>query len=79
MARRKDCAPRGQALLSQSFPPVVAWQPDLVSALEPLPGFRNVLVHDYVGLDLDRVIEALDALDPVERFYDVVHGIASVD
>ncbi len=53
------------------------FDPDLVSALEPLPGFRNVLVHDYVGLDLDRVVEALHALDPVERFSDVVHRIAS--
>ena len=33
MARRKDPAPRGKASLSQSFPPVVAWQPELVSTL----------------------------------------------
>lgn len=51
--------------------------PDLVLALEPLPGFRNVLIHDYVALDLDRVIEALDSLEPVERFYAVVHSILS--
>ena len=51
--------------------------PDLVRQLEPLPGFRNVLVHDYVGLDLDRVIEALDTLAPVEAFYAVVHSIAA--
>jgi uncharacterized protein YutE (UPF0331/DUF86 family) len=49
---------------------------DLVRGLEPLPGFRNVLVHDYVGLDLDRVVDALDNLEPVERFYEVMHGIA---
>jgi uncharacterized protein YutE (UPF0331/DUF86 family) len=49
----------------------------LVRRLEPLPGFRNVLVHDYVGLDLDRVVEALDALAPVEQFYAIVHGLAS--
>ncbi|MEX1310626.1 MAG: DUF86 domain-containing protein [Candidatus Sulfomarinibacteraceae bacterium] len=53
------------------------FDPDLVSALEPLPGFRNVLVHDYVGLDLDRVVEAMHSLEPVERFYAVVHRIAS--
>ncbi len=53
------------------------FDPDLVSALEPLPGFRNVLVHDYVGLDLDRVVEALGSLEPVERFYAIVHRIAS--
>ena len=50
---------------------------DLVRGLEPLPGFRNVLVHDYVGLDLDRVVDALDNLEPVERFYEVMHGIAA--
>ena len=32
--------------------------------LERLPGFRNVLVHEYVGLDMDRVIEALERLAP---------------
>src|SRR5438477_13057847 len=42
--------------------------PELVRALERLPGFRNVLVHEYVALDLDRVVEALEELDPIERF-----------
>ncbi len=50
---------------------------DLVTALEPLPGFRNVLVHDYVGLDLDRVVEAIHSLDPIESFYAAVFQIAS--
>ncbi len=45
--------------------------------LEPLPGFRDVLVHDYVGLDLERVVEAMNSLEPVERFYAVVHRFAS--
>ncbi|HSL18834.1 MAG TPA: DUF86 domain-containing protein [Methylomirabilota bacterium] len=53
------------------------FDPELASALEPLPGFRNVLVHDYVGLDLERVVEAMRSLEPVERFYAVVHRIAS--
>jgi uncharacterized protein YutE (UPF0331/DUF86 family) len=48
---------------------------DLVRELERLPGFRNVVVHDYVGLDLDRVVEALDRLDPVERFERIVAEI----
>lgn len=48
---------------------------DLVRALEPLPGFRNVLVHDYVGLDLERVVEAVHELEPVERFSAIVHRI----
>ncbi len=45
---------------------------DLVRELERLPGFRNVLVHEYVALDPDRVIEALDRLEPVERFLEIV-------
>lgn len=45
---------------------------DLVRELERLPGFRNVLVHEYVALDLDRVVEALDRLAPVERFLEIV-------
>ena len=46
--------------------------PDLVAGLERLPGFRNILVHEYVALDLDRVIAALGQLDPVERFCEIV-------
>ncbi len=49
--------------------------PELVRRLERLPGFRNVLVHEYVALDLDRVVEALDQLEPVERFLEVVRRI----
>jgi uncharacterized protein YutE (UPF0331/DUF86 family) len=45
---------------------------DLVRRLELLPGFRNVIVHEYVGLDLDRVVAALHDLDPVERFTEIV-------
>ena len=49
---------------------------DLVRRLEPVPGFRNVLVHGYVRLDLDRVVEALDDLGPIEEFLGIVKGIA---
>jgi uncharacterized protein YutE (UPF0331/DUF86 family) len=31
-----------------------------------------VLVHEYVALDMDRVIEALDRLEPVETFLEIV-------
>jgi hypothetical protein len=31
----------------------------------------------YVALDFDRVIEALDSLEPVVRFYAAVHSILS--
>lgn len=46
--------------------------PDLVHQLERIPGFRNVLVHEYVALDLQRVVDALDELDPLERFLEIV-------
>jgi len=49
--------------------------PDLVRSLERLPGFRNVLVHEYVALDLQRAVEALEELDPIERFVEIVRGL----
>ncbi len=45
---------------------------ELVDQLARLPGFRNVLIHDYVALDMNRVLEALDTLDPIERFLSIV-------
>ena len=47
----------------------------LVDRLARLPGFRNVLIHEYVGLDLDRAVAALDALEPIEDFVRAVAGI----
>jgi len=54
---------------------VDGFPPDLVDALLPLAGFRNVLVHKYVELDYARVIAALDHLEPVERFIAAVAAI----
>jgi uncharacterized protein YutE (UPF0331/DUF86 family) len=51
--------------------------PALVRQLLPLPGFRNVLIHEYVNLDFDRVIMALDHLQPVEEFAEAAHRFAS--
>jgi len=50
---------------------------DLVRALERLPGFRNVVVHEYVALDLDRVVEAVREIDPIETFCRIVASIES--
>lgn len=50
---------------------------ELVARLERLPGFRNVVVHEYVGLDMDRVIDALNDLDPLEQFLSIVRQIVS--
>ncbi len=37
---------------------------ELVERLARLPGFRNVLMHEYVRLDYDRVLAALADLEP---------------
>jgi uncharacterized protein YutE (UPF0331/DUF86 family) len=50
---------------------------DLVRHLERLPGFRNVVVHEYVALDMQRVVEALDELEPIERFLQIVRRMLS--
>jgi uncharacterized protein YutE (UPF0331/DUF86 family) len=50
---------------------------DLVESLEPIPGFRNIVIHEYVALDLDRVVGALRSLEPVQRFIEIVRQIES--
>jgi uncharacterized protein YutE (UPF0331/DUF86 family) len=45
---------------------------ELVRELERVPGFRNVIIHEYVALDLDRVVDALRRLDPIEAFVRIV-------
>jgi uncharacterized protein YutE (UPF0331/DUF86 family) len=47
----------------------------LVRNLERLPGFRNVLIHEYTALDLERVVEGLHELGPVEEFVAIVAEI----
>lgn len=49
--------------------------PELVDHLARLPGFRNVLVHEYVALDMERAVEALDDLEPIERFLALVRDL----
>lgn len=48
---------------------------DLVDRLVELPGFRNVLVHDYVALDHGLVLEAARRLDAVEEFVRIAAGL----
>ncbi|MGH9340371.1 MAG: HepT-like ribonuclease domain-containing protein [Acidobacteriota bacterium] len=52
---------------------------DLVEVLETLPGFRNVLIHEYVALDMELVLEALNQLDSIERFMTVVAAIEAAE
>jgi uncharacterized protein YutE (UPF0331/DUF86 family) len=49
----------------------------VVTALEKLPGFRNVLIHEYVGFDLDRAAQALRELETVEEFVRVASRMES--
>jgi uncharacterized protein YutE (UPF0331/DUF86 family) len=55
-----------------SFPEFPA---PLVRELERLPGFRNVLIHEYVSLDYQRVVEILNSLQPIEVFSEAVRRI----
>ena len=48
---------------------------DLVRHLVTLPGFRNILIHEYVALDLARAVEALQQLGPVETFAEIVRRL----
>jgi uncharacterized protein YutE (UPF0331/DUF86 family) len=52
---------------------------EVVRELERLPGFRNVVIHEYVALDLERVVEALGRLEPVERFLSIVREIVAAE
>ena len=50
---------------------------ETLSELDGMPGFRNVLVHEYVSLDLERVVEATERLQPVHAFLEAVRGYAA--
>ncbi len=49
--------------------------PEVVPELLPLAGFRNVLIHEYVALDLERAVEALGRLEPIARFAAAVRDL----
>ena len=42
--------------------------PDFARHLTPLAGFRNILVHEYLGVDWDYVYDHLQHLGDLERF-----------
>jgi uncharacterized protein YutE (UPF0331/DUF86 family) len=46
--------------------------PEFARHLAPLAGFRNILVHEYVRLDWDRVYRVLHNLEDLERFASLV-------
>jgi uncharacterized protein YutE (UPF0331/DUF86 family) len=53
----------------------LGFPPEEVEALARVPGFRNVLIHVYIGLDLDRAVQVLHELGPVRHFVTQVAGI----
>ena len=57
----------------------VRFPADLVDQLAGVPGFRNVIIHEYVALDLDRVVDAIRRLDPIEQFIRIVSDIERTD
>ena len=36
--------------------------------LARLPGFRNILIHEYVALDYDQVVREIRDLEPLAEF-----------
>lgn len=49
----------------------------LVDQLARLPGFRNILLHEYVEFDLSRAVAAMDELDPIAEFMRIVAKLES--
>jgi uncharacterized protein YutE (UPF0331/DUF86 family) len=48
---------------------------DLVDRLARLPGFRNIVIHDYIALDYELVVAAAHDLDPIEQFLQIAGGL----
>jgi uncharacterized protein YutE (UPF0331/DUF86 family) len=59
----------------QNLTSLPEFPPNVARGLEGLPGFRNILVHEYATLDYERVIEALGHLEPIEQFVEAVRRI----
>lgn len=54
----------------------IGWiDPDLAAALRDSPGMRNIIVHEYVRLDLDIVSGAVPVA--VRRYRDYVRQVAA--
>jgi uncharacterized protein YutE (UPF0331/DUF86 family) len=53
------------------------FSPSMIRELEKLPAFRNVLVHEYVALDFNKVVEALNRLEPLEEFVKIVSRMSA--
>ncbi len=43
-------------------------EPDFATSFEGIAGLRNILVHDYVNVSVERLEALLDELDDFQRF-----------
>ena len=48
--------------------------PAFARGLAPLAGLRNILVHEYVGIDWDDVYQNLNQLHGLARFAELIRG-----
>jgi uncharacterized protein YutE (UPF0331/DUF86 family) len=46
--------------------------PEFAQRLAPMAGFRNILVHEYLGIDWDQVYRHLHNLGDLELFRDTI-------
>ncbi|MFN2431302.1 MAG: HepT-like ribonuclease domain-containing protein [Gemmatimonadota bacterium] len=58
LSARRGCASRTYTTAIRNLHALERFPQAVVQELERLPGFRNVLVHAYVDLDLDRAVQA---------------------
>jgi uncharacterized protein YutE (UPF0331/DUF86 family) len=70
--RREPFDDYTQAIRNLSHDP--RFSPDLVERLAQLPGFRNVVIHEYIQIDFDRVVEAVNSLGPIEEFIAILRS-----
>lgn len=45
---------------------------DFARRLAPLAGLRNILVHEYVRVNWDRIYQSLQQIDELKRFLELV-------
>jgi len=51
---------------------ILSLSPSVAGILEGLPGLRYSLIHEYITLDYERVIEALDHLGAVKELAEAI-------
>ncbi len=47
-------------------------EPQFAQQLAPIAGFRNILVHEYLGLDWDEIYSNLQRLEELKEFADAI-------